>query len=541
MGEHQGLLAAFLWYNTGMRTIAENANDFADLRTADGGNCIYVDKTDYFHRLVTAGSKKLFFIARPRRFGKSLMITTFKYIFQGRRELFKGLKIDRADYDWKVHPVIHIDFGCCAAATYAVFRDALPNVMRIALEASGYTYDKGLSPAMNFLNAVIWHFNRGTPCVVLIDEYDDPVAKTLANPAEAELVRNELAAIYGQIKGKADMIRFLMITGVSKFTKMSVFSALSNLTDISPLPEYAEMLGYTEDDLDEYFGEHMAAHAKVMDLTDGQYRAELKRWYNGYRFSPDKPVTVYNPVSTGLTFAYPRNEFRGTWTATGRPSMLMNFIRREGLLAIDYEKGVTARENDFDVTDIRNLRAVAMLYQTGYLTIKDYRDGRYLLGIPDEEVRRDLLLLVAAQSAERDETWVGQTVDHLLDGEFDDFFDGLRSLFAHLPYGEKEERTHEMNFERNLKILFWAFGYETVCEDRQTGGRADIVVKYSKAIYVFELKRDGTAADALAQIREKGYEKPYLADGRPVYLIGLAFDSKTRQLVDAAWEADRPA
>ena len=519
-----------------MKTIAKNANDFADLRTSDKGNCIYVDKTDYFYRLVTAPGEKFFFIARPRRFGKSLMITTFKYIFEGRRDLFRGLKIDRTDYDWKVHPVIHIDFSRCSARTHAEFLRDLPSVMRAAIENSGCSYDEKLSPSVNFMNAIEWHFKRGTPCVVLIDEYDDPVAQALADPREAELVRSTLALIYGKVKGMTHMIRFLMMTGVSRFAKLSVFSVLSNLSDISTLPEYAEMLGYTEEELDEYFGEHMAAHAKVMGLSDGQYRAELKRWYNGYRFSPDKPVTVYNPVSTGLTFANPRNEFRGTWTATGRPSMLMNFIRREGLLAIDYENGVTARENDFDVTDIRNLRAVAMLYQTGYLTIKDYADGRYLLGIPDEEVRRDLLLLVAAQSAERDETWVGQTVDHLLDGDFEGFFDGLGSLFAHLPYGEKEGRAHEMNFERNLKILFWAFGYETVCEDRQTGGRADIVVKYRKAIYVFELKRDGTAADALAQIREKGYEKPYLADGRPVYLIGLAFDSKTRQLTDAAWE-----
>ena len=519
-----------------MKTIAKNANDFESIRTMDRGNCIYVDKTDFFHRLVTAPGENLFFIARPRRFGKSLMITTFKYIFEGRRELFKDLKIDRTDYDWKVHPVIHLDFGSCAAATYAEFASALPNVMKLALKGCGYAYDEKLPPAMNFLNAIVWHFERGTPCVVLIDEYDDPVAKALANPAEAELVRSALAMIYGQIKSKTHMIRFLMITGVSKFTKMSVFSALSNLTDLTFSSDYAEMLGYTEEELDAYFGEHMAAHAKVMGLSDEAYRAELKRWYNGYRFSPDNPVTVYNPVSTGLTFANPHDEFRGTWTATGRPSMLMNFIKREGLLAIDYEKGVAVREGAFDVSDIRNLPAVGMLYQTGYLTIKDYRDGRYLLGIPDEEVRRDLLLLVAAQSAEKDTTWVGRTVDHLLDGEFDDFFDGLKSLFAHLPYGEREGRAHEMNFERNLKILFWAFGYETVCEDRQSGGRADIVVKCPEGIFVFELKRDESADAALAQIREKDYAKPYLADGRPVWAIGLAFDSQTRQLVDAKEE-----
>ena len=193
-----------------MKTIAENANDFADLRTADGGNCIYVDKTDYFHRLVTAGSKKLFFIARPRRFGKSLMITTFKYIFEGRRELFKGLKIDRTDYDWKVHPVIHLNFGLCARGTYAAFMDEMPAVVKSAIDKSGYAYDEKKVPAVNFLNAIEWHFAQGTPCVVLIDEYDDPVARALANPDEAELIRDELAGFYGKIKDRTHMIRFCL-------------------------------------------------------------------------------------------------------------------------------------------------------------------------------------------------------------------------------------------------------------------------------------------------------------------------------------------
>ena len=519
-----------------MKTIAENANDFASIRTMDRGNCIYVDKTDYFHRLVTAPGENLFFIARPRRFGKSLMITTFKYIFEGRRELFKGLKIDHADYDWRVHPVIHLNFGLCARGTHEAFMRELPDVVKSAIAKSGYAYEEGKTPAVNFLNAIEWHFERGTPCVVLIDEYDDPVARALANPKEAEDIRDELAGFYGKIKDRTHMIRFLMITGVSKFTKMSVFSALSNLTDISTLPEYAEMLGYTVADLDEYFGEHMSAHAKVMGLSGEAYRAELKRWYNGYRFSPDKAVTVYNPVSTGLTFARMGAEFRGTWTQTGRPSMLMNFIKREGLLAIDYEKGVTAREGAFDVSDIRNLPAVGMLYQTGYLTIVDYRNGRYRLGVPDEEVRRDLLQLVAAQAAERDENWVAQTVDSLIDGEFDRFVDGLRALYAHLPYGALESDPHEMNYERSLAILLRAMGMNVVCEDTQASARADLVADCAEGIFVFELKRDESAAAALAQIKEKGYAESYRADGRPVYLIGLNFDSKTRQLTDAASE-----
>ena len=380
-----------------MKTIAKNANDFQSIRTMDKGNCIYVDKTDYFHRLVTAPGENLFFIARPRRFGKSLMITTFKYIFEGRRELFKGLKIDRTDYDWKVHPVIHLDFSRCSARTHAEFMRDLPSVMGAAIENSGASYDEKHSPSVNFMNAIEWHFKRGTPCVVLIDEYDDPVAQALADPREAELVRSTLLLIYGKVKGMTHMIRFLMMTGVSKFAKMSVFSALSNLTDLTFDDEYAAMLGYVEEELDEYFGEHMAAHAKAMGLDDAAYRAELKRWYNGYRFSPKNPVTVYNPVSVGLLLAKPDDEFHGTWTETGRPSMLMNFIRREGLLAINYEQGVTVRKDAFDVSEISNLPAIGMLYQAGYLTIKDYEDGDYILGIPDEEVRRDLLQLVDAK------------------------------------------------------------------------------------------------------------------------------------------------
>ena len=521
-----------------MKTIAENANDFADLRTTDRGNCIYVDKTGYFHRLVTAPGKKLFFIARPRRFGKSLMITTFKYIFQGRRELFKGLKIDRTDYDWKVHPVIHIDFSLCARETHAAFMDEMPAVVKTAITKSGYAYDAAESPSVNFLNAIEWHFAQGTPCVVLIDEYDDPVAKALANPVEAELIRSELAGIYGKIKGRTDMIRFLMITGVSKFTKMSVFSALSNLTDISPKAEYAEMLGYTEEELDEYFGEHMAAHAKVMGLSDEAYRAELKRWYNGYRFSADNPVTVYNPVSTGLTFADQSREFRGTWTQTGRASMLMNFIKREGALQVDLDGVVSAGESDFDVSDLGNLSPIGMLYQTGYLTIADYSQGLYQLRVPDEEVKRDIAALLAGAWAGRDAQWSASLGVKLRAGKWGDFFEGLKALYAKLPYGSREsfERKNEFSYQRPLCALLAAQGFRYDPEVTQTAGRSDLIAEHPSGIWIFELKVDETAEAALAQIKSKDYAAPYRARNLPIWAIGLAFDSKTRQLIDAKEE-----
>lgn len=393
----------------------------------------------------------------------------------------------------------------------------MPAVVKTAINKSGYAYDEKETPSVNFLNAIEWHFAQGTPCVVLIDEYDDPVARALANPEEAELIRDELAGFYGKIKGKTDMIRFLMITGVSKFTKMSVFSALSNLTDISPLPEYAAMLGYTEEELDQYFGEHMAAHAKVMGLSDAAYRAELKRWYNGYRFSTRNRVTVYNPVSLGLTFAHPDDEFHGTWTQTGRASTLMNYIKREGVLQVDLDGVVSAIESDFDVSDLNNMSPIGMLYQTGYLTIADYSQGLYQLRVPDEEVKRDIAALLAGAWAGRDAQWSASLGGKLRAGRWDDFFDGLKALYAKLPYGSHEwgERKNEFSYQRPLCALLAAQGFRYDPEVAQTAGRSDLIAEHPSGIWIFELKVDASAEAALDQIKQKDYAAPYRARNLP--------------------------
>ena len=517
-----------------MRPICTNLGDFEALRKAGQ---LYVDKTAHFHRLITDPSRTYFFIARPRRFGKSLGVTTLKSIFLGRREFFDGLAISRTDYDWKPHAVIHFNWGGVDASSLEKFDATFPNAVERALVAAGAAYDRKLEPSVNLAKAIEFLYAKdGVGPAVLIDEYDDPVAKSLADPDRAEAIRDRLASIYAQFKDNSGKIRFLFITGVSKFTKLSIFSTLSNLNDITFEDTYAEMFGYTEEELDANFDGYLRLHAEKMKLGYDDYRAELKRWFNGYRFARKDPVTVYNPVAINLTLYGCDDEFRGTWTETGRPSMLMNFIRREGLLALDYEKGIRAIDSDFDVSDIRNLRTVAMLYQTGYLTIADYEDGDYLLKVPDEEVRRDLMLLVAAQSAQEDESWVGALGSNLRRGEFGLFFRGLKSLYAHLPYGSTEGRIHEMSYERALLPLFRSQGFDVVCEDFQATGRSDLTVKLRRSICIFELKVDESAAAAIGQIKANGYAKPYLADGRPIWLLGLNFDSKTRQLVDCAVE-----
>lgn len=319
-------------------------------------------------------------------------------------------------------------------------------------------YDKEEAPEINFGTAIddLAEAGNGKGVVILIDEYDDPVATLLDQPDEAEKVRQLLASFYKQIKSRTGKIRFLMITGVSKFTKMSVFSALSNLKDLSMEDECATMLGYTEKELDEYFGGHLRAHAKKMELAYTDYRAELKRWFNGYRFGQTLAATVYNPVSIGVNLSERKPFFQPCWSQTGKASMLMNFLKRDDFLSVDMDSIQNVLEQDFDVTDIRALKSVPMLFQTGYLTIADYnRDtGMYTLRVPDEEVRRDLATLTTAIAALQDTYWVSQLAGKLLTGKWDEFFEGLKSLYASLPYRPKEKKS--MNFPSNG---IWSFFY----------------------------------------------------------------------------------
>jgi len=516
-----------------MQPIPIDTESFEKMRTAKEP-MLYVDKTAYLHRLVTDSQASNFFLARPRRFGKSLMISTLEAIFTARRELFKGLAIDSLDYDWQKYPVIHLDMSFCAAAEYDHFIRSLPVEVERALGDAGYAYERDVQPSDNFGRAIDHFYAQGTPCVILIDEYDDPVAKALKDPAQAERVRDAVSTVYGQLKGRTKKIRFLMITGVSKFTKMSVFSAISNLVDLAERDEYASMLGYTESEIDANFPEHLARHAAVMGLGLPAYRAELRRLFNGYRFWREEGENVYNPVSVNLNLGCPTKSFNLYWTKTGRPSMLMNFMQRGDLISLDPEcvKGVL--ESDFDVTDLAHLKALPMLYQTGYLTIRDYNRfaGAYTLGVPDEEVRRDLSLLMTSQIASKDVAWAASIGVKLLLEEWDDFFLGLKSLYGAATYGSTEGRVHESSYSRNLLFLLKGQGIVCQPEVQQADGRADLVADHACGTYIFELKVDRPAALAMSQAERNHYAEPYLAAGKPVWLIGLSFDSKTHELAD---------
>ena len=516
-----------------MKPIATNIADFETMRKAGQ---LYVDKTAHLHRLITDPSRTFFFCARPRRFGKSLSVTTLKAIFLGHRELFDGLAIAATDYDWKPHAVIHFNWGGVEVSNIETFERTFTTTVRDSLVQSGYAYEDDARPSTNLARAIDYFYRRdGVGAAILIDEYDDPVAKALADVELADKIRTRLAAIYAQFKDNSGKIRFLYITGVSKFTKLSIFSALSSLNDISFESAYAALYGYTEEELSANFAEHLHAKAVRMGLSDVAFRERLKFWYNGYRFARYDATTVYNPVSIALTFSSPDPAFSPTWTSTGRASTLMNYIKREGALSIDPDRDVFAGEADFDVADLANIQPVGLLYQTGYLTIKDYSYGLYTLRVPDEEVRQDLAALLAGAYAGKDAQWSASLGVKLRAGQFGAFFEGLKALYAKLPYGSHErfERKHEASYARPLCMLLAAQGFQYDPEAAQTEERSDLVATHPCGIYVFELKVGGTAADALQQIRERGYAKPYLAQGLPIWAIGLVFDAKTRQLVDA--------
>ena len=516
--------------------IAQGTYDFRNMRK-DGYR--YVDKTALLYPLVTRGMDSFFFISRPRRFGKSLMLSTLECLFRGERELFKGLAIDKMDYDWAEYPILHFNFGTMDVTTFEAFLAGFVARVQEVIENAKVTYNPTLAPNDNFSRAIkALARERGKPVVILIDEYDAPVGAALNDIEKATAIRAKLSAFYGEIKNNVGNIRFMMMTGVTKFTQLSVFSALNNLTDLTMDSRYATLLGYTDEELEANFSKTMHRHAAVMGLSYKAYREKLRWWYNGYRFARWNTTKVYNPYAIGQTLGACEPAFIGTWIATGQTSAVINYFTNNQLAEKDYEnvEGITAE--DLDVCGLENIRPVAMLYQGGYLTIKDFRDPYFTLGFPDEEVRRAFnTQLVQKFVGKNDNDYRNLTCLALMKGDIATFLGRLSDLYAHLSYGPKENRVQEFSFQRILYVLLTSDGsFRVTAEDRQSHGRADLVAETPERVFVFELKVDGTPQEALEQIKEKGYAEPYRHSGKEVHLIGLSFDGETRQLTGTAAE-----
>ena len=420
--------------------IAQGTYDFRVMRE-DGYR--YVDKTALLYPLVTRGRDSFFFISRPRRFGKSLMLSTLECLFRGERELFKGLAIDQMDYDWESYPILQFSFAGIKSKTIEAFEEDFKTCLEDAFTAAKAPWNPDISPGANFRRAIrALVKDTGKPVVILIDEYDAPVGHALADIKLASAIRQELSDFYIQIKNNVGAIRFMMMTGVTRFTQLSVFSALNNLTDLTMDERYATLLGYTDEELGANFSKTLHRHAEVMGLSYEDYREKLRWWYNGYRFSPDCEEKVYNPFAIGQTLGALKRRFIGTWISTGQTSTVINYFTNNQLVEQDYENVEDISEEDLNVCGLENIRPIAMLYQGGYLTIKDCQDGVFTLGIPDEEVRRALNSQLVQKFAEKNgDQYRNATCRALKQADFDIFFRPQRRARAGILFPTHPLRT----------------------------------------------------------------------------------------------------
>ena len=515
-----------------LRDNISDSYDFKKLRTQGG---IYVDKTAYLYRLVSWQLRSRFIVTRPRRFGKSLMISTLQHILEGDKELFKGLYIaEKTDYDWQPVKVLHLDMSDIEFRSIDGFLKDFEGYIAGVLEDVGYTdYNYRYSPARNFGNALKALASETEPIAVLIDEYDAPVGCALDNSELAEAVRAELYGFYKKLKVHEKRISFLMLTGISRFSKLSVFSGLNNLTDLNSDDSFAMMFGYTKVELDTYFGEHMKAHAEVMGVSEEQYRKELKHWFNGYCFGK-QAETVYNPYSIANTLSLKSTEFGSDWSQSGRSTMLVNFLKQQvDGLDFDINGEVRASQNDLlNTFDLSALSPLSMLYQCGYLTIDRYiqDEKTFVLRLPDEEIRQDINSLLFALCIHKTEGSRRNLRNYFYADDMPKFLETLQAHYQSLVYGPNE-KPQEFNYQRALEFFFLAEGIRMSVETPDCDGkRSDMIVQRKNHVYVFEFKVDEGANVALKQILDRDYMGPYRLPGNTITLIGLSFKRDSHKL-----------
>ena len=496
------------------------------------GDFLYVDKTEYLWKLVQQ-SQGIYFLSRPRRFGKSLTLSTLKAIFQGKRELFKGLAIDSKPYDWKQYPIIHIDFNGRLIDTTEHLEQSLQYILQEQASVNGIAMEN--SDSVQMFNQLIGRLSERERVVVLVDEYDKPILNSLGT----EYARNILAALkpfYSVLKARDAQLRFVFVTGVTKFCHVSLFSDLNNLMDISMDADYATMLGYTQTELEANFQEWIAdaESRQLQPLGHSDFLAQIKEWYDGYRFV-ETTESVYNPVSLA-SFFLNHGEFSNYWFVTGTPTFLMELIKQK---RINLEQVLAEPSSAFSLStfEIDDIPPLMLLFQTGYLTIKSWESmfGQtlYQLGFPNREVSDSFnvhLLNAYSRTTLNDVAIFSVRLSQaIVTGDLPSFQKAMEVFFAGIPYDV--HRKSEANFQNVFFAIFRLLGYNVTAESRTSDGRIDAVIETDSRIYLFEFKlnQDGTA---LSQIKEKEYFRPHLLSGKKIILVGANFDTETGRLSD---------
>ena len=500
---------------------------------------VYVDKTELVHRLVTTG--KIYFLCRPRRFGKSLLLSTIKAYFLGKKDLFKGLAMESLETEWAQYPVFHIDFNGIDSGKEGAVESALNGY--VDTWAQDYEVkDAGSLPIGKRFEKILAaaHAKTGRRCVVLVDEYDKPLLDVLDSDMEGRN-RETLKAFYSTFKAADEHLRFVMLTGVTKFSQITVFSGLNQPDDISMDPRYDTICGITEEELHRYFDDQIAAFAQEEGVSTDEMLSEIRNRYDGYHFSR-RMIGVYNPFS--FLNAMAKSQLDDYWFRTGTPTYLIKLMEhfRENINEMTAKPYPPEEFIDYRA-DVE--RPLPMIYQSGYLTITGYdkRRNRYRLDFPNNEVKSGFLTMIAnsyLKLRKSFSSWIDDLVDSLEDGDLEKFRTLMTSFLASIPYTERRkrsERERERYFHYTFYLILRMISVYTVFTEKETSqGRADCVVETPKYVYIFEFKLDGTAAEAIAQINQKGYAREYEADPRSLYKIGCGFSSATGTISDWAVE-----
>ena len=502
--------------------------DFEKLRTE---GFVYVDKTEYVYDLTNHYGDAIF-LWRPRRFGKSLLCSTLKYYFLGRKDLFEGLAIDKLEKDWTEYPVFHFDMSRC--------KNDDPKDVSLALESLLGNYEEryGLNgsgmPFGTRLERLIFtaHERTGQRAVLIFDEYDSPVLNVIDEPDKVDAIRSIFNSLYAPVKALGEHIRFLFITGVTKFSQMSIFPTINHLYNISMDAEWEGLCGITAQELEEDFEEDIALMAQKFRITPQEMAQRLRDRYDGYHFGPGM-VDVYNPFS--IVNAFTRKMLDDYWFSSGTPAALVKILDKYNFQLADIEN-TTLFKSDFDQPFDNMATAIPILYQSGYLTVKDYDFERnlYTLGIPNKEVHaglyRTLMPRYLNPSSSLNSSLIRIVQGAILDDDIDAALTAAQSYLAALPY-DLSNKT-ERDFETLLRVMFDCIGIETQTEVRNARGRCDVVMKSRNTIYVIELKISSTATvdEALAQINEKDYLIPYWNDTRRKVKVGVTVNPDTRTI-----------
>ncbi len=500
---------------------------FSELRSRD---CLYVDKTEAIHHLITLG--KYFFLSRPRRFGKSLLLSTIKEIYQGNRGLFDGLWI--ADqWDWgKVHPVIHLSFASMG------YRDlGLDAAIRLQLQSLANDYgihsDNSGSIARIFAELLEKLAKQHGNVVLLIDEYDKPLIDYLDDIPQAKANQQVMKTFYSVLKDSDPHLEFLLITGVSKFSRVSIFSDLNNLFDLTMDYSAATLLGYTQTELEQYFEPYMPAVQKRLKVDRETLLGQLRYWYNGYRW--DLESSVYNPYSI-LSF-FQAQAFRNFWFESGTPTFLPKLMHRDKVYRLDKFKVDELMLGNYD---LETLQLIPVMFQTGYLTLQSQdKHGMYWLDYPNREVRRSMLIFLMSEWAHVEPAYATPMVAQLNDA-FDDndvpaVIEVMKTVFKKIPY-QIFIKDREAYYHSLIYLTFFYLGQFAQAEVNENNGRVDCVVKTPTHIYILEFKLDKTAQVAMAQIKGRDYAGAFRDDPRPKVLVGINFSSELKSVDDWVME-----